>query len=124
MFKIYKYILTLLVPAFSSCGTMGSHYDVVHKNVGQENLDHVSVSYGKFKSVCGYLGAGFESHHSFVNEEEAIPEEAKVDWIRIRDGKRFEKMLKIKSKLPKGRFSGDIIFLLNDNDVELTWKKK
>lgn len=107
----------------TSCGGMRDQYDVVLRNVGSVELDKVHVSYGNFKSAGGILPPGVSATHSFAGEEAAIPEEAKAEWIRVRDGKRFVKAVKVKSLLPKGRFQGDIIFLFDDDDVSLTWEK-
>ena len=124
MKKLNQILWALVACMLSSCGMMRDQYDVVLTNEGSEKLDKAYVSYGDFKSVGGILSPGVSSTHSFADEEEAIPEEAKAEWKRVRDGKKFEKMVKVKSKLPKGRFKGDIIFLFNDDDVELTWEKE
>ena len=121
--KVIAIALTLLAACFLvSCRLLMDQYHVTHRNVGVVELDNVHVSYGDFRSVCGVLPSGIEKTHALVEEEERIPEEALVEWVRVTDGKKFQKVVKVKSLMPKGKLRGDVVFLLDDDDVKVTWE--
>ena len=101
---------------------MKDQYDIVSKNVGSQNLREVSIFYGGNDFGGGNVNSNTEAHYSFAHEELPIPNKARAEWIRVKDGKRFEKILKVKPLLPKGQFKGKLIFLFDDDDVSFTWK--
>ncbi|WP_417000936.1 hypothetical protein, partial [Akkermansia sp.] len=58
-----------------------------------------------------------------VNKHGPIPDTVDINWTRVSDRKNFHKKLKVRSELPKGEPPEDIIFLFDNDDVHLTWKK-
>jgi len=101
---------------------MNDDYDIVHTNIGSEALTDVHISYGKFKSACGALPPSASATHCQAGAEAAIPEDARAEWVTVANGEKHEKLLKVKSMLPKGRFRGELIFLFKNDDVRLDWR--
>lgn len=108
---------------YSSCQIMNKEYNFVYKNVGKTPLKNVKGSFNDFHSAGGVLYPGMIAHHKMVNKHGPIPDTVDIDWMRVSDKKKFHKKLNVKSELPKGEWTGDIIFLFDNDDVHLTWKK-
>ncbi len=122
--KTQNIIISLVIPfVLANCGSMKDRYDVISKNEGVLPLEDVSIIYGGMDFGGGYLSPGRSATYSFAGEEAPIPERAKAVWVRVKDGKKFEKEVEVKSQLPKGRFKGDIIFLFNNDDLSVTWER-
>ena len=102
---------------------VGNEYNFVHQNISNEKLDFVKVKFGNFQSACGILPAGGKASHMMVNRHGPVPDEVTVQWFRVRDGKEFEKKIKLRSLLPSEDFSGDIVFYLNGDDVTVHFEE-
>ena len=122
MKKSVLILIGLLPLLLIACVTVGSKYNIVHKNQGEELLRGVSIHYGGFRSACGNLGPGSRKHHQLANEEARLPKVAEAYWITA-DGLKHSKSLSISPVLPKGRLKGDLIFTFDGNDVSVSWKQ-
>lgn len=115
-------LIGLLPMLLIACVTVGSKYNIVHKNQGEELLRGVSVHYGGFVSACGNLGPGSRKHHQYAHEEARLPKVAVAHWITA-DGLKHSKSLSISPALPKGRLNGNLIFTFDGNDVSVSWQQ-
>lgn len=125
---IVMIFIKILFPIFicffyPSCQVTNKEYNFVYKNVGKTPLENVKGSFNDFHSAGGALYPEMIAHHKMVNKHGPIPDMVDVNWTRVSDRKKFHKKLNVRSELPKGEWSGDIIFLFDNDDVHLTWKK-
>lgn len=119
--KLTYFLNLIFVFIISSCSINKDSYNFVHKNIGETSLDHVTVSFHGFNSACGILYPGMTKHHQMVDKHGNVPEKVDIQWNRVQDGQKFNKILKLRSRLPQNPFHGDIIFLFDNEHVQLTW---
>lgn len=124
MITLRNLILMLFSVLFVSCAGAKDEYNFVYKNLGIEDIWVSSSSFGKFNGGCGALPKGGTASYKMVHKHGPVPDEVKLTWKRLRDGKQFEKKLEVREKIPKGAFKGDIIFIFENGGVTLSWKSE
>lgn len=100
---------------------MKKEYNFVYKNIGTAPLENVKGSFNDFHNAGGALYPGMIAHHKMVNKHGPVPDTVDINWVRVSDKKKFHKKLNVRSEFPKEKWTGDIIFLFDNDDVHLTW---
>lgn len=106
----------------TSCNGGKDKYNFVYRNVGNEDLWVDGSGFSKYKGGCGSLPAKGVATYKMVDKYGPVPEEVAVIWKRQRDGKVFERTVKVREQIPKGEFNGDIVFSFEDDDVILSFR--
>ena len=111
-------LMALCLPCLTSCRS----YAVIIKNDSGMLLAESTVTYGRFRSVGGFLKPGTAARHAFV--QDPIPEFATIQF-RAPDGVLHHEQVRMKSHAPVGVRHGNFIFTIDESlSVSLDYKTK
>ena len=116
----YLLFITLGIVLLTGCGKQGMYHLEV-KNNAQNELNRVNVKFDDFDFTFGVLISGAMGNNAFVGEKHPLPSKMNISWVTM-DGKKYNKIVDIKSNVPA--LFDEIRINLNiddNNDVTVKW---